>query len=187
MGFFFDSELNFLRHVKEAIMKARKGICVIRFMAKYVTRGLLDQMYKLYVRPHLDYGDVIYHRDDPEKNSSLTKRLESVQYSAVLAVAGAWKGTSYDKLSDDPGWEYLYHRRRFRRLSHFYSIVNGNSPEYSKAELPQPKIYYYNLRSERVFERRDLITHSSHIAFESGTSFMLQFEQQQHFLNLRTN
>ena len=57
-------------------------------MAKYVTRDVLDQMYKLYVRPHLDYGDVIYHRDDPEMiNSSLTKRLESVQYSVALAVA----------------------------------------------------------------------------------------------------
>ena len=35
----------------------------------------------------------------------------------------------------------------------FYSIVNGNSPEYLKAELPQPKIYNYNLRSEGAFER----------------------------------
>ena len=49
-----------------------------------------DQMYKLYVRPHLDYGDVIYHRDDPEINPDLTKRLESVQFSVALAVAGAW-------------------------------------------------------------------------------------------------
>ena len=117
-------------------------------MAKYVTRDVLDQMYKLYVRPHLDHGYVIYHRDDPEMNSGLTKHLESVQYSAALAVAGAWKGTSYDKLLDELEWEYLYHRRWFRRLSHFYSIVNGNSPEYLKAELPQSKVYNYNLRSE---------------------------------------
>ena len=84
-------------------------------------RDVLDQMYKLYVRPHLDYGDVIYYRDDPEMNSGLTKRLESVQYSAALAVAGAWKGTSYDKLLDESGWEYLYHRRWFSRLSHFFT------------------------------------------------------------------
>ena len=96
LGFFIDSELNFLRHVKEALTKARKGIGVIRFMARYVTRDVLDQMHKLYVRPYLDYGDVIYHRDDPEMNSGLTKRLESVQYSAALL--------------DELGWEYLYHR-----------------------------------------------------------------------------
>ena len=120
---------------------------------KYVTRDVLDQMYKLYVRPHLDYGDVIYHRDDPEMSSSLTKRLELVQYSVALAVTESWKGISYVKLLDELGWEYLYHRRWFRRLLHFYSIANGNSPEYSKAELPQPKIYNYNLRSEGAFER----------------------------------
>ena len=108
--------------------------------------------------PNMLRGDVLYHRDDPEMNSGLTKRLESVQYSAALAVAGAWKGTSYDKLLDELGWEYLYRRRWFRRLSHFYSIVNGNSPEYLKAELPQPKVYNYNLRSEGVFERSHVRT-----------------------------
>ena len=121
-------------------------------MAKYVTRDILDQMYKLYVRPHLDYGDVIFHRDDPEMNSSLTKRLESVQYSSALAVTGTWKSTSDDKLLDELGWEYLCHRQWVRRLSHFYSIVNGNSPEYLKAELPQPRICNYILRSEGVFK-----------------------------------
>ena len=33
-------------------------------------------------------------------NSSRTKLLESVKYFAAPAVAGAWKGTSYDKLLD---------------------------------------------------------------------------------------
>ena len=51
---------------------------------------------------------------------------------------------------------YCYHRRWFSRLSHFYSIVNGNSSEYLKAELPQPKVYNYNLRSEGVFERSNV-------------------------------
>ena len=63
-------------------------------------KKFLDQMYKLYVRPHLDYGDLIYHKDDPEVSLSLTKRLESVQYTAALAVTGAWKGTNKSKLLD---------------------------------------------------------------------------------------
>ena len=37
LGFFFYSELNFLSDVKEAMTKARKGIGVIRFMAKCYT------------------------------------------------------------------------------------------------------------------------------------------------------
>ena len=53
------------------------------------------------MRPHLDYGYVIYHV--PAKIcefsqdmalSNLIGKLESVQYSAALAVTGALRGTS---------------------------------------------------------------------------------------------
>ena len=103
LGFFFDSRLSFLRHIKEIIMKARRGLGIIRFMSKYVSRDVLDQMYNLYVRPHLDYGDLTYNKDDPEASLSLTKRLESVQYTAALAVTGAWKGTDKSKLLEELG------------------------------------------------------------------------------------
>ena len=66
---------------------------MIRYLLKYVSRHVLDQMYKLYVRPHLDNGDVIYHKFDPELTLDFTKKIENVQYSAALAVSGAWRGT----------------------------------------------------------------------------------------------
>ena len=31
------------------------------FLSKYVSRHIIDQMYKVSVRPHIDYSDVIYH------------------------------------------------------------------------------------------------------------------------------
>ena len=49
------------------------------------------------MRPHLDYFDIIYHKYDPEFKLDFTKRLESTQYSAALAVSGAWRGTNTDK------------------------------------------------------------------------------------------
>ena len=89
LGMISDSKLTFLSHIKEAIVKARKGTGIMRYLSKYVTRDVLDQIYKLYVRPHLDYGDTIYHKYDPEFKLHFTKRLESTQYSAALAVSGA--------------------------------------------------------------------------------------------------
>ena len=76
-------------------------------MYRYVSRSALEVIYKSYVRPHLDYGDVVYHI--PDKNSKtfdsvndtihpLMARIESVQYEAACVVYGAWKGTSRDKL-----------------------------------------------------------------------------------------
>ena len=84
-----DSKLSFQGHVRETIIKAGKGIGIIRFLSKYVSRDGLDQIYKLYVRLHLDYGDIIYHRHDLELRLEFTKWLESTQYSAALAVSGA--------------------------------------------------------------------------------------------------
>ena len=61
-----DSKLDFQSHIKGAIQKARRGIGMIRYLSKYASRDIFDQIYKLYVRPHLDYGDIIYRKYDPE-------------------------------------------------------------------------------------------------------------------------
>ena len=60
------------------------------------------------------------------------EKLESVQYSAALAVTGAWRGTSRDKLYDELGWESLNFRRWSRRLILFYKIVNNLTPDYTR-------------------------------------------------------
>ena len=58
-------------------------------------RSSLLTIYKSFVRPHLDYGDVIY---DQTNNFSLSDKIESVLSNAVLAIAGAIRETSKEKL-----------------------------------------------------------------------------------------
>ena len=52
------------------------------------------------MRPHLDYGDVVYH----DQNSPLSK-LQSTQHAAAPAATGAWRGTNTDKLFEELSWE----------------------------------------------------------------------------------
>ena len=103
LGLTLDSQLTFELHIQEAITKARKGIGVLRFMSKYFHRDVLDQSYKLYVRPHLDYCNIIYHKHNPDLKLDFTKKLESVQYSAASAMSGAWKGTNTDRIYEELG------------------------------------------------------------------------------------
>ena len=117
-----------------------------------MSRDVLDQIYKLYVRPHLDYGGIIYHRHDPEFKLGFTKRLESTQYSAALAVSGAWRGTNTDKLYEELGWEILYYRRWYRRLCHFYKLRNNQRPLYLYSEIPRERTFHHNLRRANVYE-----------------------------------
>ena len=76
---------------------------MIKCLSKYVCREVLEQIYELYVRPHLDYGDIIYHKHGPEMHLHFTQKLEQTQYSAALAVTGAWRGTSRQKLYNELG------------------------------------------------------------------------------------
>ena len=153
LGIILDSKLSFASHINAAISKSRKGIGMLRFLSKYLPRHTLNEMYKLYVRPHLDYGDVIYHipHNICEFSHSVVltnvmEKLESVQYSAALAVTGAWRGTARDKLYDELGWESLNLRRWSRRLILFYKIVNNVTLDYTRYPIPHLKESNYDLR-----------------------------------------
>ena len=97
-------------------------------------------MYKSFVRPHLDYCDIIFHV--PHKASQLglslsntMEEIEKVQYKAALAITGAWQGSNRSKLSEELGWETLSDRRMSRRLLMMYKIVNNQTPGYLTEKL----------------------------------------------------
>ena len=48
-------------------------------------------IYKAYIGVYLDYGYIIYNQ---AYKGSLHQKLDSVQYNAALAIAGALKGAS---------------------------------------------------------------------------------------------
>ena len=75
LGLFLNSKLSFFDHINEKIKKATKGVNVIRKMNLLLPRSSLLTIYKSFVRPHLDYGDVIY---DQPKNPRLSDKIKSV-------------------------------------------------------------------------------------------------------------
>ena len=74
LGLYMDETLSFSKHIREKIAKAMNGISPLKFLSKYVSKDILNMSYKMYVRPHLDYGDVIYHN----QRANLMDLLEQV-------------------------------------------------------------------------------------------------------------
>ncbi|MCH2389971.1 MAG: reverse transcriptase family protein [Nitrospinales bacterium] len=157
LGMTLDSKLNFSSHIADKLSKAYQGLGVMHQLSKWVPRRSLEEIYKLYVRPHLDYGDVIYDIADINKigiftnccpNSNMEK-IEMVQYQAAKIVTGAWQGTSRAKLYDDLGWETLGNRRTTRKLCLIYEIQKQNFPFYLSDILDT---YKFNQNS-RYFDR----------------------------------
>ena len=152
LGLILDSKLSFERHVNEKIIKAKKGIGIIKYLSKFLTFKTLDQIYKALVRSHLDYCDTIYHI--PAFNSqinlgvtlnSLMEKVERTQYQAALAITGTWQGTNRSKLYEELGWETLSDRRWCRRILHVHTIEKYKTPSYLRDKLPPHRIYLITL------------------------------------------
>ena len=90
-------------------------------------------LYKSFVRPHLDYGNVIY---DQPNNSCLSDIIESVQYNAALVITGAIRGTSKEKLYQELRLESLKEWRWLRRMSYLYKIISTRLPPYLYELIP---------------------------------------------------
>ena len=126
-GLVFDSKLNFDMHLKRKFSIINNGIALLRKLRHSIPRTSLLSIYKTFLRPHLDYCDVIY---DKPHNEKFTDILESFQYNVAPAITGAIKGASKEKLYNEFGLEYLKGRRRIRRLCLFHKIYNLKSPKY---------------------------------------------------------
>ena len=72
LGLYLDERLNFSHHIQEKISKACKDIGVIRKLHYVPPRHLLLTIYKSFVRPHFDYGDIIY---DQPNNQAFSNKL----------------------------------------------------------------------------------------------------------------
>ena len=88
LGLILDNKLNFKNHLSEKISKANKGLGVIKRLYKFLPRASLVNIYRAFVRPHLDYGDIIY---DNSSNATFSQMIESVQYNAALTITGVCK------------------------------------------------------------------------------------------------
>ena len=149
LGLILDEKLSFKRHINNLLEKTTKCIGVLRKLRFFVPRTSLLTIYKSFIRSHLDYADVIY---DQPNNASFSEKIESIQYNAALAITGAIRGTSKEKLYQELGLEYLSSRRRFRRLCLFYKINSTNKPAYLFNLIPRPN-HALNTRNQSLKPR----------------------------------
>ena len=94
-------------------------------LSNYLPRHSVVTLYKAFLQPYLDYADVIY---DKPNNMNICYKIESLQYNAALAITGAIRGPSKEKLYQEVSFEYLSSRRWLRKLCLFYKIVVNKSP-----------------------------------------------------------
>ena len=133
LGLTLDNRLPFDEHLTNASNKIRKTIGLLLKLQNILPRPALLTIYKCFIRPHLDYGDIIY---DQACKVSFHQKLESIQYNTALALTGEIRGSSREKLYQELRLEPLQLRRWYRKLCCFYKIYNKQAPGYLTELIP---------------------------------------------------
>ncbi len=99
-------------------------------MLKYhkyrISRKALESCYISFVRPIIEYGDILYDSCTQELSNS----IEKLQHEAARTVTGAKFRSSPELLYKELGWTSLFNRRKIHKLTKIYSITNKIAPDY---------------------------------------------------------
>ena len=143
LGMFLETKVDFQGHIKSIFNKVNKTIGLLHKLRNTLPKLPSFTIYKSFIRPHLDYGDITY---DQPYNVSFHQKLESIQYNSALAITGATRGMSTEKLYNNLGLETLEKRRWYRKLCCFYKVYKSHSPKYFFNIIPVT-VSRYNTRN----------------------------------------
>ena len=132
--------------------KLNKTIGHLRKLHNILPRSALLTIYKSFIRPHLNYGDIIY---DQAYNASFHQKLK-LTVKACLVITRAIRGTSSENLFEKIGLESLQLRRWFRKLSCFYKLFKSEYPHYLFKLIPSKSSSYVtrNIHNIPFFKTR---------------------------------
>ena len=145
LGITFSFNLRWNTHVDELCTKANKRLNMMLPLKYKLDRRSLENMYKSFVRPVMEYGIVVW---GGTYDTSLSK-LEEINIKAMRIITGATEKSNIAKLSLETSISSVTERRDMAMLLMFYKVVNNLVPDYLSQLLPSANrnIVKYNLRN----------------------------------------
>ena len=148
LGITFSSDATWGDHTQKIYEKAATRLNIMRMLKYDIDRKSLHQFYISFIRPTLEYGNIIW--DNCTKQQS--DLLESIQLDAARIITGLRKGTSHDILYKETGLCPLVTRRKHSKLIQFFKILNNEAPPYINDIVKNFNTHEtgYNLRSSNL-------------------------------------
>ena len=140
LGLTLDSKLTWGPHIDSLVNRTKFILNVLKQYKYSLGRNTLKVIYIIHIKSIISYCDFLL------TNLSIVqqKRLESLQYQAMLTVCGCTFGSSEMKLRQELGWFTLDQFRKFHRLVFLYKVQNELTPVYLKDILPAKKTNILN-------------------------------------------
>ena len=134
LGVYLSHNLGWTKHAEEIAKKANRCLGVLRPLKFKLDRASLETLYKSFIRPILEYADIIW--DAPDAHRHGLDILEKVQTEAARLVTGATARCSTENLYSESGWEKLALRRRLHRATMMFKIMTGLAPQTLADKIP---------------------------------------------------
>ena len=150
---FLSNDCSWHKHIDYVKEKAWGRMNVMRRLKFCLDRKSLETIYLTFIRPILEYADVVWDNcTNYEK-----QELDKIQAEAARIVTGATKLVSLHALFDEVNGEPLEARHMKHRLLLLYKMFNNLSPEYLSSLIPPTvnNISRYNLCNARNIQTID--------------------------------
>ena len=86
--------MSWASHISKLSTKANRKLGILKAIGNEIPRPTKEQIYKTFILPNLEYGDVIFSSADFIHINKLNK----IQRNAALVCTGAYKTTENTKL-----------------------------------------------------------------------------------------
>ena len=145
LGLYLSNDCTWHKHINYITEKAWTRINIMRRLKFKLDRKSLEQIYLVFIRPLLEYGDIIWGNC----LQSEKQELEKIQIEAARIATGATKLVSIAALYREIRWDSLDERRGKHKLTLFYKMTNALAPLYLSSLVPQTvsNVSRYNLRN----------------------------------------
>ena len=132
IGLWLENNLSWHEHIHNISTKAEKKLNIIKQMKFKLARKTLEKLYFSFIRPILEYGDVVWQG----ASHSDLRKLDVIQVEAMRLVSGAPFRSNIDSLYMELGWQNLQERRQEHILIMMFKIINNHVPEYLTSLIP---------------------------------------------------
>ena len=144
LGVILSNDCSWQKHLDYMEEKVWTRINIMRRLNYDIERKSLETIYKSFIRPLLEYADVIWDNCTHQNKN----KLELIQLEAARISTGK-KVVSVANLYIETGWETLDARRNKQKLVLFYKMYHDLIPLYLSSLVPPlvQNASHYNLRN----------------------------------------
>ena len=132
LGMVLTSNMSWKNHTHQTTAKASKKLGLLYKMKNKLSRSAKSRYYSSFIRPLLEYGNVIFDNCTAAESNS----IELVQRRAAIICTGALIRSPTDLLLNDLGWDSLANRRKNAKLILMFKILHALTPSFLSELIP---------------------------------------------------